>query len=86
MINIWNCLPPLASDYSGVSSILYGLNALNILYTPSGCIHPIVEVDEIRNLSNSLLYKTNLKEIDVITGIEEKLINDIEMLLHENFV
>lgn len=84
MINIWNCLPPLASDYSGVSSILYGLNALNILYTPSGCIHPIVEVDEIRNLSNSLLYKTNLKEIDVITGIEEKLINDIEMLLHEN--
>lgn len=84
MINIWHYLPPLASDYSGVSSILYGLNTLDILYTPSGCIHPIVEVDEIRNLSNSLLYKTNLKEIDVITGVDEKLLSEIEILMYDN--
>jgi nitrogenase molybdenum-iron protein alpha/beta subunit len=84
MHKLWNRVPPLASDYSGVCSILFELNSLNILYTPSGCVHPIVEVDEIRNSDDVLFYKSNLTDIDVIMGVDGKFLAEVELLILNN--
>ena len=84
MHKLWNRIPPLASDYSGVCSILFELNSLNILYTPSGCVHPIVEVDEIRNFDNVFFYKSNLSDIDVIMGVDDKFLAEAELLVLNN--
>ncbi|WP_053956702.1 nitrogenase component 1 [Inediibacterium massiliense] len=84
MNKIWNSIPPLTSDYSGVCSMLFELNSLNILYTPSGCIHPIVEVDEIRSPNDMFFYKTNLSDIDVIMGVEDRFLKEVELLVTNN--
>lgn len=71
---LWKYIPPLASDYSGIASVLYGMNSLNILYSPGSCDGPIVEVDEIRNLHDRHFFTTKLNDIDIVVGIEERLV------------
>jgi len=74
----WKYLPPLASDFSGVSSILFGMNSLNIIYSPGSCDGPIVEVDEIRDLNDRSFFTTKLSDVDIVVGIEKKLIKALE--------
>ncbi|WP_028308832.1 nitrogenase component 1 [Desulfitibacter alkalitolerans] len=81
MNKLWKAIPPFAGDYSGVCSVLYELNSLNVLYTPGGCSHPIVEVDEIRSFNDMSFYRTDMNDIDVIMGVEDKLIEEVELLL-----
>lgn len=70
---LWKYLPPLASDYSGVASILFGMNSLNILYSPGSCDKSIVEVDEIRSFYDRNFFITNLNDVDIVVGIEKRL-------------
>lgn len=74
---MWKYIPPLASDYSGVCSIVFAMDSLNILYSPGGCSHPIVEVDETRNFFDTYLFATKWNDVDVVQG-NEKLINDLK--------
>lgn len=81
MNKLWKAIPPFAGDYSGVCSILYELNSLNVLYTPGGCSHPIVEVDEIRSFGDMSFYRTGMNDIEVIMGAEDKFVEEVESLL-----
>lgn len=84
MNRLFKLIPPLSSDYAGVCSVLFEINSLNILYTPGGCIHPIVEVDEIREFDNTLLFSSTLKEVEVIAGAEDEFMAKIQELLIAN--
>jgi nitrogenase molybdenum-iron protein alpha/beta subunit len=57
------------------------MNTLCILYTPSGCIHPIVEIDEIRDFNKTFLFSTKLNDIEVIMGTEDKFLKNAEQLV-----
>lgn len=81
MSKILKYIPPIAADYSGACSVLFGMNTLCILYTPSGCVHPIVEIDEIRDLNEVFLFSTKLNDIEVIMGTEEKFLENAQMLV-----
>lgn len=78
-------VPPVASDYSGVCSIVFAMNSFNILYSPGGCRHPIVEVDENRNFFDTYLFATKLNDVDVVQGTEEKLIDNLKNIDLRNF-
>lgn len=81
MSKLFKKLPPMASDYSGACSILFEMNTLCILYTPSGCIHPIIKIDEIRDFNKTFLFSTKLSEIEVIMGADTKLLKNAEWLV-----
>jgi nitrogenase molybdenum-iron protein alpha/beta subunit len=81
MSKVHKYIPPVAADYSGACSVLFEMNTLCILYTPSGCIHPIVEIDEIRDFNNSFLFSTKLTDIEVIMGTEDKFLKNAEILV-----
>lgn len=80
MSKMWKYIPPLASDYSGVCSILFAMESLLVLYSPGGCGQPIVEVDETRNLSDIYLVQTEWNDAEVVEGTEEKLIQDLKTM------
>lgn len=68
-------LPPLASDFSGVCSLLQDWNSLTILYSPGGCAQCITSVDETREELS--FYLTRLNDIEVALCAEKKLIQGI---------
>ncbi len=78
-------LPPLVSDYSGVCSIVFGLNSLNILISPSGCSQPIVELDEDRDFAQSHIFTTVMNDVDVTMGWEDKLLTDLRQIKLEKY-
>ena len=84
MNKLYKLMPPFASDYAGVCSVLFELNSLDILYTPGGCSHPIIEADEIRSFSNKSFFSSNLTDIDVIMGVEDKFIANLQALISNN--
>lgn len=81
MSKVHKYIPPVAADYSGACSVLFEMNTLCILYTPSGCIHPIVEIDEIRDFNKTFLFSTKLTDIEVIMGTEDKFLKHAEILV-----
>lgn len=81
MKELCNYIPPIAADYSGACSVLFEMNTLCILYTPGGCVHPIVEIDEIRDLNETFLFSTKLNDIEVIMGTEDKFLKSAEILV-----
>ncbi|WP_291565184.1 MULTISPECIES: nitrogenase component 1 [unclassified Clostridium] len=85
MMNLCKYLPPIASDYSGVSSIIFEMNSLNILYSPGGCDHSIIEIDETRNFFETSFLSTSLNEIHVITGAENEFIESLKKIDISNF-
>lgn len=80
MMNLCKYLPPIASDYSGVSSIVFEMNSLNILYSPGGCDHSIIEIDETRNFFETSFLSTSLNEIHVITGAENEFMESLKKI------
>lgn len=84
MSRYWHKIPPHACDYSGATSLLYGMPTLILLLTPGGCIHPIVEVDEERNMNNTLIYKSSLNEIDMTLGMSDSLMEGLSQLIEKH--
>ncbi|MBZ4655011.1 MAG: hypothetical protein JG781_2368 [Peptococcaceae bacterium] len=81
MKTTWKLIPPFASDYSGVCSVLYELNSLIILFSPGGCSHSIVETDEIRSFNIATIFSSSLNDIDVIMGAEDRFITNAIYLI-----
>ena len=71
-------LPVYTGDVSGVCSALYELGGMVIMHDPSGCNSTYNTHDEIRWMDmESLIFLSGLKDIDAITGNDQKLIDDI---------
>jgi len=84
MKGIFNRVPPLASDYSGVCSVLFSMHSLNFLYTPGGCSSAVIECDEIRDLRQTLFFSSKLGELEAVTGAEEEFLLHAETICARN--
>lgn len=84
MSRYWHQIPPQACDYTGAISLLYGMPTLVLLLTPGGCVHPIIEVDEERNMNDVLVYKSTLNEIDMTLGMSDVLMQGLTELLEKH--
>ena len=70
-------LPVYTGDVSGVCSALYELGGMVVIHDPSGCNSTYNTHDEVRWMSmDSLIFISGLRDIDAITGNDEKLIDD----------
>jgi nitrogenase molybdenum-iron protein alpha/beta subunit len=68
-------LPPFSPDYSGVCSALFELGGLVIIHDASGCTGNYTGFDEPRWYgSTSLVFCSNLRELDAVMGDDERLI------------
>ena len=71
-------LPVYTGDVSGVCSALYELGGMVVMHDPSGCNSTYNTHDEIRWMDmESLIFLSGLRDIDAITGNDQKLIDDI---------
>ena len=71
-------LPVHTGDVSGVCSALYELGGMVVMHDPSGCNSTYNTHDEIRWMDmESLIFLSGLRDIDAITGNDQKLIDDI---------
>ena len=77
-------LPSLASDYSGVCSVLYGMQALTLLYSPGGCSSAIIECDEIRDLRQTLFFCSKLGELEAVMGATDEFLLQAQILCAHN--
>ncbi|MFI3250714.1 MAG: nitrogenase component 1 [Eubacteriales bacterium] len=68
-------LPPLAPDYSGVSSVFFDLNTVTAMHDASGCTGNYTGYDEPRWYgSRAGIFCSGMRELDAIMGDDEKLI------------
>lgn len=83
-------LPVFTGDVSGVCSALYELGGMVVMHDPSGCNSTYNTHDEIRWMDmESLIFLSGLRDIDAITGNDQKLIDDIAesaALYHPRFI
>lgn len=83
-------LPVYTGDVSGVCSALYELGGMVIMHDPSGCNSTYNTHDEIRWMDmESLIFLSGLRDIDAITGNDQKLVDDIvesAALYHPEFI
>ena len=83
-------LPVYTGDVSGVCSALYELGGMVVMHDPSGCNSTYNTHDEIRWMDQeSLIFLSGLKDIDAITGNDQKLIDDIvesASIYHPKFI
>lgn len=71
-------LPPFAPDYSGVCSALFELGGLIVIHDASGCTGNYTGYDEPRWYgSQSLVFCSNLRELDVVMGSDDALISKV---------
>lgn len=79
MKGILKTIPPLAPDYSGVSSVFFTMGGAIIINGADGCIGNITGYDEPRYFDfSSHIFSSGLKETQAITGDEEILKRKIE--------
>jgi hypothetical protein len=77
-------LPPLSPDYSGVASVFHDIRALTILHDASGCTGTYTGYDEPRWFgSASPVFCSGLREMDVILGRDDELLEKIGHVLEE---
>jgi hypothetical protein len=71
-------LPPFSPDYSGVCSALFELGGLVVIHDASGCTGNYTGYDEPRWYgSKSLVYCSNLRELDVVMGRDDMLVDKV---------
>lgn len=66
-------LPPLASDFSGVCSLLKDWKIKTILYSPGSCGSVIRNFDKTRTMVQ--LYSTHFNDLDVTMGTDKLLMD-----------
>ena len=77
-------LPVYTGDVSGVCSALYELGGMVVMHDPSGCNSTYNTHDEIRWMDmESLIFLSALRDIDAITGNDQKLIDDVTQAAEE---
>ena len=77
-------LPIYTGDVSGVCSALYELGGMVVMHDPSGCNSTYNTHDEIRWMDmESLIFLSALRDIDAITGNDQKLIDDVAQAAEE---
>lgn len=71
-------LPPLAPDYGGVCSVLYGGDGMCVIHDASGCTINFTAYDEPRYAARpSRVFCSQLRELDAALGDDEKLIGKV---------
>jgi len=76
MAKISLSLPPFSPDYSGAGAVLFDLNTVTAIHDGGGCNGNYAMHDEPRWFgSQKGIYSSLLREMDVILGDDEKLIN-----------
>ncbi|MEA1961469.1 MAG: nitrogenase component 1 [Bacillota bacterium] len=90
MKDLFKVLPPFAPDYSGVCSVLFELGGIVVVHDAGGCTGNVTGYDEPRWYGNSsAIYSSELREIDAVTGDDEKFLIKLEdaiSVLERNFV
>lgn len=81
---IFRYVPPIACDFSGASSVLFGFYSLNIFYCPASCTQPIAECDEIRGLQESLVFHSVYGEVAAVMGSDNEFMEEAEILCEKN--
>lgn len=79
MKGLFLVLPPFSPDYSGVCSALLEMGALLVVHDGTGCAGNYLCHDELRAQAFShMLYTSNLRELDVVMGSDEALLEKVE--------
>ena len=81
---VFRQIPPLACDFSGASSVLFGLPGLHLYYCPASCTQPIAECDEIRDLQDSLVYYSVFGEVAAVMGSDAEFLIEAKLLADRN--
>lgn len=74
-------LPPPMGDIAGVSDLLRGEGAANVLVTPSGCRGALTRLDMVPGQSG--VFAALLHPEDYIFGMEDTMAAEVEMLTRE---
>lgn len=74
-------LPPPMGDIAGVSDLLRGEGAANVLVTPSGCRGALTRLDMVPGQSG--VFAALLRPEDYIFGMEDTMAAEVEMLTRE---
>ena len=79
MKGLYKVLPPFSPDYSGVCSVLFELGGIVVIHDAGGCTGNFTAYDEPRWYgSSSAVFSSELRDVDVILGNDERLIDKIE--------
>lgn len=81
---VFRYVPPIACDFSGASSVLFGFASLNIFYCPASCTQPIAECDEIRGLQESMVFHSVYGEVAAVMGSDKEFMEEAEILCKKN--
>ena len=78
MRGLFLSLPPFSPDYSGVGSVLIDMNALIVVHDGTGCAGNFLGYDEPRGgRSGNMVYTSNLREMEVVMGDDDALIEKV---------
>ncbi len=78
MRGLFLSLPPFSPDYSGAASVLIDMNALIAVHDGTGCAGNFLGCDDPRGArSGHMVYTSNLREMEVVMGDDEALIEKV---------
>lgn len=78
MKDLFITLPPFSPDYCGVASTLFELGGIVVIHDGTGCTGNYICHDEPRGYgSQSAIYTSNLREMEVVFGDDEVFLNKI---------
>lgn len=78
MNDLFITLPPFSPDYCGVASTLFELGGIVVIHDGTGCTGNYICHDEPRGYgSQSAIYTSNLREMEVVFGDDEVFLNKI---------
>lgn len=79
MRNLFKRLPSFSTDYSGICNAAKTMNCLIILHGQGGCIGGVSTCDDFEREEGSMqILFSKVSEIDVVTGNDEKILQQIE--------
>jgi len=71
-------IPPLAPDYGGICSVLYGGTGMVVIHDASGCTINFTTYDEPRWLDHpSTVLCSGLRELDAVLGDDQRLVDKV---------
>lgn len=80
MHNLFKRLPSFSTDYSGICNAAKTMNCLIVLHGQGGCVGGVNTCDDFEREEGEMkLLFSKVSEIDVVTGNDEKILQQIEM-------
>ncbi len=83
MRGLFQKLPPFSPDTSGVGTVLFGLQCVVVYHDALGCASNFLSLEETRTWDQVNLVSSQVKELDVILGSNQKIYEKMENLCRE---